>query len=66
MLVHDLIPRGFVDILYRSVCGIFEINKAFVKKILLNFTTIRLCASSNKEPPIIVNLKKLGGWFCLS
>lgn len=64
ILVHDLIPRGFVSILYTSVCRIFEINKGFVKKILLNL--IIICARSNKAQLITVDLKKLGHRFCLS
>lgn len=65
ILVHDLIPRDFVSILYTSVCRIFEINKGFVKKILLNLT-ICICARSNKAQLITVDLKKLGHRFCLS
>lgn len=60
MLVRDLIPSGFVGILSRSVCRIFEINKNFMKKILLNLTIIYICIRSNKKQLIIFDLTKPG------
>jgi hypothetical protein len=49
MWVHDLMPTGFLGILNRSACRMFQTDDTFVKRILLNVITASICAGQIKN-----------------